>query len=88
MNRLKSIIASLLLSFIILTGSSFGTSLAETNKVAYAASKTKKTAIVYITNTGHKYHRDSCRYLSHSKISIDKSKAIKSGYTACKVCRP
>lgn len=47
---------------------------------------TSKT--VYITRTGSKYHKSSCRYLSRSKIKIDYSKAKKQGYTACKVCKP
>lgn len=42
---------------------------------------------VYITDTGEKYHRGSCRYLSHSKHAIS-LKDAKRGYTACKVCRP
>ena len=43
---------------------------------------------VYITNTGSKYHRDGCRYLSRSKIAISKSDAISEGYTPCSVCNP
>ena len=46
------------------------------------------TSIVYITNTGKKYHRSTCRYLRKSKSSIDLSKAKVGGYTACKVCKP
>ena len=42
---------------------------------------------VYVTKTGGKYHRDSCRYVRKTKIAIDLSKAHK-GYTACKVCKP
>lgn len=50
----------------------------------------KKTTggTVYITNTGEKYHRGTCRYLRYSKYSISKSDAIAQGYTACRVCRP
>lgn len=43
---------------------------------------------VYITDTGEKYHRGTCRYLRYSKYSISKSEAQRQGYTACKVCRP
>lgn len=43
---------------------------------------------VYITNTGSKYHRSSCPYLRQSKIAIDKTKAIKQGYTPCSRCNP
>jgi len=44
--------------------------------------------IVYITRTGEKYHRESCRYLNQSKISIELNEAIKRGYTPCSVCKP
>ena len=48
----------------------------------------KQEVTVYVTNTGSKYHRDSCAYLSKSKISIPKKKAVASGYGACSKCRP
>ncbi len=44
--------------------------------------------IVYITDTGTKYHRDGCRYLSESKIAIRLSEAIIRGYEPCSVCWP
>jgi len=43
--------------------------------------------IVYITNSGSKYHRAGCRYLSKSSIPIERSEAIKR-YGACSVCKP
>lgn len=46
-----------------------------------------KTEIVYITNTGSKYHRSNCSYLK-SKNSITKEKAIQKGYSACSRCNP
>lgn len=45
------------------------------------------TNIVYITRTGTKYHRGSCRYLRYSKIPISIERA-KHGYSPCSVCRP
>ena len=45
------------------------------------------TGDVYVTNTGSKYHRDGCRYLSDSKIAISLADA-KQGYEPCKVCDP
>ncbi len=44
--------------------------------------------IVYITETGTKYHRAGCTYLKKSAIPIKKSEAIKQGYTPCSVCKP
>jgi len=43
---------------------------------------------VYITNTGEKYHRDGCQYLSHSQIPISLTNAKNQGYTPCSRCDP
>lgn len=53
-----------------------------------ALSETRKEAVVYITKTGKKYHRSSCRYLSNSKLEVSLKDAKKNGYEACKVCKP
>ena len=47
----------------------------------------KKEVIVYVTNTGEKYHRISCRYLNKSCIptNLDDAKEL---YSACSVCKP
>ena len=42
---------------------------------------------VYVTRTGHKYHRDGCRYLRHSRFPMALGEARKR-YGACSVCRP
>lgn len=59
-------------------------------KSATPKAKKKKSSggTVYITKTGTKYHRGSCRYLRQSKIKISRSQAIAQGYKACKVCKP
>lgn len=44
--------------------------------------------IVYITETGSKYHRGGCRSLRKSKIRITLKEAKNQGYTPCKICRP
>ena len=41
---------------------------------------------VYITESGKKYHRDGCRYLSKSKIEISLEKATNQGYKPCSKC--
>jgi micrococcal nuclease len=56
------------------------------SKLNAAPSATEDTT-VYVTKTGSKYHRGSCRYLSRSKIPIKLSEA-KLGYTPCSVCNP
>lgn len=43
---------------------------------------------VYITNTGKKYHKESCRHLSQSKIEIDLKDAQSQGYGPCGTCKP
>jgi hypothetical protein len=44
--------------------------------------------MVYITNTGLKYHRSTCRHLARSQRAIGLQEAKAKGYTACAVCRP
>ena len=46
-----------------------------------------RTQTFYITRTGAKYHRGSCRYLRYSKIPISLENAKRS-YAPCSVCRP
>ena len=48
----------------------------------------QQTVTVYVTKTGKRYHRDGCRYLSHSKIPMSLKDAKANGYTPCLVCRP
>ena len=43
--------------------------------------------IVYVTRTGTKYHRASCRYLAKSSIPMPLKEA-KQRYTPCSVCNP
>jgi len=50
--------------------------------------KPQTEKIVYITKTGKKYHRASCRYLIRSMIPITLSEAIAREYTPCSVCKP
>lgn len=43
--------------------------------------------IVYVTNTGSKYHCSGCSYLK-SKNAITKTEAINKGYAPCSRCKP
>lgn len=45
---------------------------------------------VYITKTGAKYHKVTCRTLKKSKekTALKRSEAESKGYQACKVCHP
>ena len=42
---------------------------------------------VYVTKTGEKYHRESCRSLAKSKIEISLKAAV-ARYGPCKNCQP
>ena len=41
---------------------------------------------VFVTRTGHRYHKDDCYFLKSSKISIELSTAENAGYKACSIC--
>ena len=43
---------------------------------------------VYVTESGEKFHRDSCRHLKDSKFAVSRSDAISKGYEACGTCKP
>lgn len=59
-----------------------------TTKQRYIAPEDKSSSeTVYITNTGSKYHRSSCRFLK-SKHAISKKAAIRQGYQPCGTCNP
>jgi hypothetical protein len=46
-----------------------------------------QTQTVYVTRTGEKYHRETCRSLAKSKIAMSLEEAA-ARYGACKVCKP
>lgn len=45
-------------------------------------------SVVYITDTGTKYHRSTCSALSKSKHKISLANAKSMGYTPCARCKP
>ena len=47
-----------------------------------------ESSIVYITNTGSKYHRDGCQYLRQSQHAITLGSALEEGYSPCSKCNP
>lgn len=46
------------------------------------------TTVVYVTETGTKYHADGCRYLKKSKIEKNLADAVAEGYEPCSKCKP
>jgi hypothetical protein len=53
---------------------------AEAQRIAAEQAQQPIGQTVFITNTGKKYHRDGCQYLSKSKIQTTLDSAISSGY--------
>lgn len=47
-----------------------------------------KTVLVYVTKSGQKYHRDTCRSLRKSRIPLALPDALSGQYTPCKRCKP
>jgi hypothetical protein len=57
-------------------------------KSVFQGRYTPNEETVYVTKTGNKYHRGSCRYIKKSKIAMTKTEAQKKGYKACTACKP
>lgn len=60
---------------------------AEADAQATAQAQAANDPIVYITDTGGKYHRDGCRFLKQSKIETHLSE-VQGVYGPCGVCNP
>lgn len=45
-------------------------------------------ANVYVTKTGRKFHRKTCRYVRKGARPILKKDALELGYTPCAICKP
>ena len=43
---------------------------------------------VFTTNTGSRYHRETCSHLRNSKIGITLKEAVRLGLTPCENCKP
>lgn len=74
--------------FILILISLFSPYVANVASPLHTSTAETKDVSVYITRTGEKYHRGTCKYLRQSKISIGKKEAVRIGYSACKVCKP
>ncbi|MHB9144734.1 MAG: hypothetical protein ACYC5Y_05285 [Symbiobacteriia bacterium] len=77
-NRPRWVAITVILALLLLAGCSSPS----------APQPAKQQVIVYVTATGHKYHRDGCRYLSRSKFAITLEDAKADGYGPCSVCNP
>ena len=65
----------------------FKSALDRLNSIEVEERKTNPNdTVVYVTNTGNKYHKASCEYLYSSKTAIGRTAAVSKGYTPCPVC--
>ncbi|MDQ3802960.1 MAG: hypothetical protein M3416_03790 [Acidobacteriota bacterium] len=71
-----------------LTGTATAATEAPPTTPASEPQRDPQAVTVYITRTGERYHRGSCRHLHSSKIPVSLREAKSRGYTPCKVCRP
>lgn len=60
----------------------------QSRKVYETTIQQQIVVIVFVTDTGTKYHRDGCQYLNMSKHQMELQQAINQGYTPCSVCHP
>ncbi len=53
-------------------------------------SEASSSYTVYVTSSGHAYHRSSCGSIKHSKhvYSMSKGEAEGKGYSRCSKCKP
>lgn len=54
----------------------------------FTVSADNGSTIVYVTDSGEKYHSAGCRYLSRSQNSITLEDAVNEGYSPCSRCNP
>lgn len=57
-----------------------------TQKTTATSTQNTNSAIVYVTQTGKKYHKSGCSYLKKSKIQKTLSEVQSQGYTPCSKC--
>lgn len=45
-----------------------------------------ESRVVYVTQSGNRYHLENCRYLAKSAIKTTVAEATENGYTSCAYC--
>lgn len=88
--RLKRYISFIIAALIISTSLNIQSvnSVPQFATVSYVEAKSTKSQTVYITKTGSKYHKSTCRTLKKSKIKVTLKQAKADGNEPCKVCKP
>lgn len=80
MKRSTSIVAVFLLCTIFLLTAEGGEDS--------AVNKAPPDTVVYVTNSGRRYHLENCGALRNSRIAVTLTDAVKSGYRPCARCNP
>lgn len=77
-------LSSILLSVVVFTNTVYGAPAAAP---VTAPTTTPAPAVVkvYVTETGTKYHKNTCKHLANSKIEVDLHKAM-DDKEPCKTC--
>ena len=60
----------------------------QTSKKIETKTHHEEKALVYVTPTGKKYHRASCRTIGEATTALRCNDAKEKGYDACKICKP
>ncbi|MCD7919522.1 MAG: hypothetical protein LUG45_05515 [Clostridiales bacterium] len=66
----------------------FSVSSEEADSALTAESGDAEEVIVYVTESGSKYHLSTCRYVKDGGIALTLMEAQEQGYEPCKVCCP
>lgn len=81
----KQIIALLLAVCLAFTGCACSS---DKNEDIETTQQEEIENVVYITDTGSKFHSSGCQYLYNSSHEIDRDEAIAEGYSPCSKCNP
>ncbi|MCD8127094.1 MAG: hypothetical protein LUD82_06470 [Clostridiales bacterium] len=66
----------------------FSVSSEEADSALTAESGDAEEVIVYVTESGSKYHLSTCRYVKDGGIALTLMEVQEQGYEPCKVCCP
>jgi cbb3-type cytochrome oxidase cytochrome c subunit len=84
---MKRLLSAVLVSLYLVILAPVGPTLIAPSVSAQEKQVDPATLTVYVTKTGEKYHRESCRSLRQSKIRMSLKEAAKR-YGPCSVCKP
>lgn len=78
-------LSSILLSVVVLANTVYGAQAAAPAAAPVTPAAAPAVVKVYVTETGTKYHKSTCKHLANSKIEVDLHKAM-DDKEPCKTC--